>query len=54
MRTFRKMIYEKYFSKEYLEVEEKKKELEEQIVSCMKKKDFVTGRKLLDELGTIS
>lgn len=54
MRTFRKMIYEKYFSKEYLEVEEKKKELEGQIVSCMKKKDFVTGRKLLDELDTIS
>ena len=31
IRSFRKMIYEKHFNKEYLELEQKKKELETRI-----------------------
>lgn len=53
MRTFRKMIYEKYFDKEYLELAEKKKELEERILSGIQKKDLITARRLWEELEDI-
>ena len=50
MRTFRKMIYEQYFSKDYLELADKKKELEGRIISCLQKKDISSARKLWDML----
>ena len=53
MRTFRKMIYDQYFSKEYLELEEKKAQLEQQIMNAIKKKEFNLGRKLWEQLEEI-
>lgn len=53
IRTFRKLIYEKYFSKEYLELEDKKKELEIRVSSHLKKNDIQTARTLCEELEKI-
>lgn len=53
MRTFRKMIYDQYFSKEYLELEEKKAQLEQGIMNAIKKKEFILGRKLWEQLEEI-
>ena len=53
IRSFRKMIYDKYFSKEYLELEEKKKELETRITACLQKNDLKTARNLCDNLEEI-
>ena len=50
IRTFRKKIYEKHFSKDYLEKEQQKKELETKINSCLKAKDYTTAKKLCEEL----
>ena len=50
IRTFRKKIYEKHFSKDYLEKEQQKKELETKINSCLKAKDYKTAKKLCEEL----
>ena len=50
IRTFRKKIYEKHFSKDYLEKEQQKKELETRINSCLKAKDYQTAKKLCEEL----
>ena len=40
IRAFRKMIYENHFDKNYLELEEKKKELETRIAKCLEAFDF--------------
>lgn len=53
IRTFRKMMYEKYFNKEYLELEQKKKELEVRVASCLKNKDIVTAKELCEDLEDI-
>lgn len=50
IRTFRKKIYEKHFSKDYLEKEQQKKELETRINSCLKAKDYKTAKNLCEEL----
>ena len=39
-----------YDSKEYLEQEQQKKELENKITSCLKAKDYKTAKKLCEEL----
>jgi len=50
MRKFRKMIYAKHFSVNYLEVEQKKKELETKIELAMKASDFELAKTISDEL----
>lgn len=53
MRTFRKMIYADHFSKDYLELEQSKLQLEGKIEHCLHKNDFTTARELLVELDAI-
>ena len=53
IRSFRKMIYDNHFSKEYLELEQKKKELETRIASCLRDKDIVTAKGLCEKLEEV-
>ena len=53
IRSFRKMIYDKHFNKEYLELEQKKKELETRIASCLRDKDIVTAKNLCEKLEEV-
>lgn len=53
IRSFRKMIYENHFDKEYLELEQKKKELEMRIESALKASDVKTAKNLCEQLGEI-
>lgn len=50
MRTFRKMIYDNHFDKDYLEIEQKKKSVETQIELALKDTDFVLAKELSEEL----
>ena len=47
------MIYEKHFNKDYLELEQKKKELETRIASCLRDKDIVTAKNLCEKLEEV-
>ena len=53
IRSFRKMIYEKHFNKDYLELEQKKKELETRVASCLRDKDIVTAKALCEKLEEV-
>ncbi len=53
IRSFRKMIYENHFNKDYLELEQKKKELETRIASCLKDKDITTAKELCEKLEEV-
>ena len=53
IRSFRKMIYDNHFSKEYLELEQKKKELETRIASCLKDKNIDTAKELCEKLEEV-
>ena len=50
MRKFRKMIYDNYFDKDYLEVEQKKKSVETKIEFSLKNNDFGQAKILSEEL----
>ena len=50
MRKFRKMIYARYFDKDYLEIEQKKKELELKIAKALKAEDFLQAKNLFEAL----
>lgn len=50
MRKFRKMIYARYFDKDYLEIEQKKKELELKIAKALKDEDFTQAKSLFESL----
>ncbi len=52
-RTFRKMIYEEHFKLEYLELEQKKKELELRIHGFLQKHDFESARSVCEQLEDI-
>lgn len=52
-RSFRKMIYEKHFSKDYLELEQQKKELETRIEKLLKENDYITAKGVCEKLETI-
>ena len=52
-RAFRKMIYKKHFSKDYLELELQKKDLETRIARSLEAGDCVEAQKLCDKLGLI-
>lgn len=53
MRTFRKMIYDSHFDKNYLELEQKKKELETRIELALKEFDYETAKKVCEQLETV-
>lgn len=50
IRKFRKMIYANHFDKDYLILEEKKKELETRIEKALAKTDFETAKSLSEQL----
>ncbi|MCF0123162.1 MAG: ABC-F family ATP-binding cassette domain-containing protein [Ruminiclostridium sp.] len=52
-RGFRKMIYKHHFSREYLELEAKKKELETRILLCLQEENCEEAKTLCEALGTI-
>ena len=52
-RAFRKMIYKKHFSKDYLELELQKKEFETRIARCLKAGDCVEAQRLCDKLAVV-
>ena len=53
IRSFRKKIYENHFNKDYLELEQKKKELETRISAALKAKDVNLAKKLCEQLEEI-
>jgi ATP-binding cassette subfamily F protein 3 len=53
IRTFRKKIYENHFDKDYLELEQKKKELEMRVNSALKSNDVKTAKKICEQLEEI-
>ena len=53
VRSFRKLIYKNYFSQEYLELEQKKKELEMRIEECLRGHDFETAKEISEQLEVI-
>ena len=52
-RAFRKMIYKKHFSKEYLELELQKKDFETRIARCLEAGDCVEAQRLCDKLAVV-
>ena len=52
-RAFRKMIYKKHFSKDYLELELQKKDYETRIARCLEAGDCVQAQQLCDKLAAI-
>lgn len=53
IRSFRKMIYENHFDKDYLEIEQKKNELEKRITSALKASDMNTAKALCEQLEEV-
>ena len=52
-RAFRKMIYKHHFSKDYLELELKKKEFETKIARLLESGNWEDAKPLLDELAAV-
>ena len=52
-RAFRKMIYKKHFSRDYLELEKQKKELETKIQRCLESGDCPEAQQLCDRLADV-
>ena len=52
-RSFRKMIYENHFSKDYLELEQQKKELEMRVEKCLKDNDYETAKGICEKLEEV-
>lgn len=52
-RSFRKMIYENHFSKDYLELEQQKKEVETRIEKLLQEKDYESAKDFCEKLETI-
>lgn len=52
-RAFRKMIYKKHFSKDYLELELQKKDLEARVARCLEAGDCVEAQRFCDKLAVI-
>lgn len=53
IRSFRKMIYENHFDKDYLELEQKKKELENRIENLLQNNDYVTAKEVCEQLEEV-
>lgn len=52
-RSFRKMIYEKHFNKDFLEQEQLKKDVEIRIEKCLKENDYEAAKRLCERLEEI-
>ena len=52
-RAFRKMIYKKHFSRDYLELELQKKDLETRIEWCLESGDCPEAQRLCDKLAAV-
>lgn len=52
-RSFRKMIYENHFEKDYLEQEQLKKDLENRIEKCLRENDYETAKGLCEKLEVV-
>lgn len=52
-RSFRKMIYENHFSKDYLELEQQKKEVETRIEKLLQVNDYASAKELCEKLEAI-
>ena len=52
-RAFRKMIYKHHFSREYLDLETRKKDLETRIARLLEAGNCDEAKLLCEELGTI-
>ena len=50
-RKFRKMVYDRYFDPEYLEIDRRKQELEADITAAFMKDDLGQGGKALRSVG---
>ncbi|WP_409228728.1 ABC-F family ATP-binding cassette domain-containing protein [Gudongella sp. SC589] len=53
IRKFRKMIYDKHFDKDYLEIEQKKKSIERQIELALKEKNFEDAKVMSEQLEVL-
>lgn len=53
IRSFRKMIYENHFDKDYLELEQKKKELETRIENLLQNNDYATAKEVCEDLEAV-
>lgn len=53
IRRFRQMIYENHFDKDYLELEQKKRELELRTQKALEDHDLDKARNMVEELGEI-
>ena len=53
IRSFRKMIYENHFNKDYLELEQQKKQLETRIESLLKASDYEVAKTVCEELEKV-
>lgn len=53
-RSFRKMVYDKYFDQKYLEIDKKKQELEANITLAFKNNELLTVEKLCNQLEALS
>ncbi len=53
MRKFRKMIYDRHFDKDYLEIEQKKKAVETKIAIALQDNDFELAKVLSSELESL-
>ena len=52
-RAFRKMVYKNHFSKDYLELELQKKDLETRIAHCLEKRQCAEAQVLCDKLALV-
>ncbi len=52
-RAFRKMIYKRHFSLEYLELEQQRRDLETRIERCLEEGDCAQAQTLCDQLGEV-
>lgn len=50
VRKFRKMMYENHYDKEYIEIEQKKKEVETKIALALKDRNFALAKVLSEQL----
>lgn len=52
-RTFRKMIYDNHFKKDYLELEQKKRELEQRIEGYLEKREYESAKAVCEQLEAV-
>jgi ATP-binding cassette subfamily F protein 3 len=53
MKKFKRMVYSNHFSRDYVELEQKKKSVETKIALALKKNDFEGAKVLIDDLEVL-